>query len=364
MSKVCVVSCQFPPDVGGLGASVYRITRALSDQFDIDIIATTSSKNPNCLKTVGAASVHYVSEGRNYLETINNLSIAVARLDIDRRYDLFHGFYLPVAKAIIPVARGRPIIGSVRGNDVVQWLAEQQKRAVVKEVVRRCDAITTVATDLGEFLDSVTKVRNKLRLIFNAARPKNLSWIAHDDQIGVVGSVANFRRKKGTLDLIRAFSLVPKEWRRQLLLVGGFDEDPEEGKKATLLSNELGIADQVHVTGQMNSNSAVERAMLRMRVFAMASHHDGHSNAVMEAASLGLPMVATNVGAIRELVVDEKHALVVEPRNSLALSRAIARMLADIDLAKSLGREFQRLAMEYGEDYEKEEWTKLYGEFI
>jgi glycosyltransferase involved in cell wall biosynthesis len=76
-------------------------------------------------------------------------------------------------------------------------------------------------------------------------------------------------------------------------------------------------------------------------VFVLPSHSEGSPNVLLEAMSMGVPVVATSVGGIPELVTDES-ALLVEKRDVSALAAAISRVLEDRQLHESLkcaGRE-------------------------
>src|SRR5262249_37268532 len=64
-------------------------------------------------------------------------------------------------------------------------------------------------------------------------------------------------------------------------------------------------------------------------VFCLASHQEGLPVAVMEAMALGLPIVATDVGGVSELVADHVHGLLVPPSQPDQLAAALIEMLTD-----------------------------------
>jgi len=77
-------------------------------------------------------------------------------------------------------------------------------------------------------------------------------------------------------------------------------------------------------------------------VFVLPSHSEGSPNVLLEAMSMGLPVVATSVGGIPELVTHERNALLVEKRDVSALAAALSRVLESRQLHESLkwaGRE-------------------------
>lgn len=73
-------------------------------------------------------------------------------------------------------------------------------------------------------------------------------------------------------------------------------------------------------------------------VFIMPSHYEGTPIALLEAATLARPIIATRVGGIGELVEHEKEALLVEAANPEAIAQFILRLTRDPELARQLGR--------------------------
>jgi glycosyltransferase involved in cell wall biosynthesis len=72
-------------------------------------------------------------------------------------------------------------------------------------------------------------------------------------------------------------------------------------------------------------------------LFVLSSHSEGLSRSVLEAMAAGLPVVATDVGGMRELVVPDDTGLLVPPEDSEALSRALERLLGDPGLRARMG---------------------------
>ena len=76
--------------------------------------------------------------------------------------------------------------------------------------------------------------------------------------------------------------------------------------------------------------------LARMRVYVQSSGAEGLPNALLEAANLGVPLVATAVGGMREVLANGRSALVVPHGEPAAMARAIARVLEDDELARRL----------------------------
>ena len=72
-------------------------------------------------------------------------------------------------------------------------------------------------------------------------------------------------------------------------------------------------------------------------MFVLASHYEGLPVAIMEATSMGLPIVTTAVGEIPNFLTDGEDALLVAPGDPEALAGAIGRLAADEELRRRLG---------------------------
>lgn len=143
-------------------------------------------------------------------------------------------------------------------------------------------------------------------------------------------NVANLASCKGHLDLLGGFSaLVPSNGCR-LVLVGG-----DRGSQAEIeaLAVELGISNRVLLLGSRND---VPELLSAMDGFVMSSHSEGFPNAILEAMSAGLPIVATEVGGNAEALHDGRAGILVPAREPVALGRAMQEIMDSPQLRASL----------------------------
>jgi glycosyltransferase involved in cell wall biosynthesis len=152
-------------------------------------------------------------------------------------------------------------------------------------------------------------------------------------------SVARCVPKKGLDTLVEALARLPAEpaW-RHLHVGGGPLREGLVGRVAGLGLGErstwLGSRPQLAVVQALRGGDLF---CLPARI-AADGDRDGLPNVLMEAMAVGLPVVATRVGAIPELVEDGRNGLLVTPDDAAALAGALARLLADPELRARLGR--------------------------
>ncbi len=117
------------------------------------------------------------------------------------------------------------------------------------------------------------------------------------------------------------------------------------------LCHDLGLEDMVSFPGLVGHDAFPD--MLRVHDIFVApcvvgpnGERDGIPNTLIEAMSFGLPVVASEVAALPELVRHEKTGLLVPQRDEKALAKALFRLVENPDLARELGRNGERLAFE------------------
>ena len=148
----------------------------------------------------------------------------------------------------------------------------------------------------------------------------------------VVGCVAVLRRAKGHADLVRAIApLCRANPRLQLVIIG--DGEPVTGELKQL-RRALGIEAQVHLPGYRFGACAL---MPAFDVFALASHKEAAGTVLLEAALAGVPIVATRVGGIPEMVEEGRNALLVRAHDITALRSALQRLCEDAPLREAMG---------------------------
>jgi len=146
----------------------------------------------------------------------------------------------------------------------------------------------------------------------------------------LVVAVGRLIEQKDHATLLRAFARVHGELPdARLAILGG---GPLEGETRAL-ADELGLAGAVALPGRTEIRDWLERA----DVFAHSSRWEGFGIVLLEAMLAGLPVVATRVSAVPEVVAEGETGLLVEPGDDAALGRALALLVAEPPRARSLG---------------------------
>jgi glycosyltransferase involved in cell wall biosynthesis len=163
-----------------------------------------------------------------------------------------------------------------------------------------------------------------------------------------VGMIA---RRKGILDLMRAFARIAEKEPKTVLALAGREEEPYAGKVKALVKK-LRLENTVKFLGPV-PNEGVVHLMRACDLFVHASRGgEGIPRAVLEAMACGRPVVATKVGGVREAVRDGETGYTVEVGDIDGFAEAALRLLRDEKLRRRLGRN-ARLVVEEEFNYEK-----------
>lgn len=148
----------------------------------------------------------------------------------------------------------------------------------------------------------------------------------------VIGAVGRLSSEKGFDLLVRAVDrLIASGHDVSLAIVGEGHERP----RLEALIGTLGRGERVRLLGYQDNTVPLYEAF---DVYALSSHREGLPNVVLEAMSMGLPVVATRIAGVPNLVRDGREGLLVEPGAIDDLTRALGSLMDDPALREGLGQ--------------------------
>jgi glycosyltransferase involved in cell wall biosynthesis len=185
------------------------------------------------------------------------------------------------------------------------------------------------------------------------------SELGIDEGTTLVGIVARLQPVKGHRFFVEAAAEVLRtRTDAHFVLVGDGPLRTDIKRQAI----ELGIYDRVHLLGD---RADVSQLVGAFDLLVLASLHEGLPNAVMEAMSAGVPVVATSAGGTKELIIDGETGYLAAPANSKALADRIVRALDDdthrVEIVSAARR---RITSKFGIDRMVESVEALYDEIL
>lgn len=171
--------------------------------------------------------------------------------------------------------------------------------------------------------------RRKLSLIPNGVpntMNTNLTLIPKTKIEPVIGSVANFRTEKDHITLLHAFKILcTKGIVSQLWLVGDGPTKPGIEK----LAEELSVESKVRFIGTVDNPDEFYR---QFDIFVLSTHYEGQGLVILEAMRFGLPIVATRISGIPEVITDGVNGLLVDHQDPQDLAEAIQKIITNKSL--------------------------------
>lgn len=153
----------------------------------------------------------------------------------------------------------------------------------------------------------------------------------------VICSVANLSRNKGLDFLIRALALLHKlPW--ECCIVG----DGPDRVRLEKLVNSLSLQGRIIFAGTLPREQVFE-LLAHSRMMVLPSLYEGFPYSLLEAMSLGVPIITTRVLGLPEIIPEGKNGILVNPHDVTGLADAIRVLLIDNLLATSMGIEGRRL---------------------
>ncbi len=270
------------------------------------------------------------------------------RLVVEGRFDVVH-FHLPYASGL-----GRIVVATIPRNRRPATMTTEHSlwnkmaiplRALNRATIRRDGAVIAVSQATQEALPRSVRAQSHVVVHgVDLARAEELledrgrireqvrSELGIEDPDLVILTVANLRAEKGYDVLLDTTRLLADHGvAASVVSVGAGPLDTELRAK----HQELHLGERFLFLG---ARGDVSRLLVGADIFVLASHHEGMPVVLMEATSVGLPIVATAVGGIPQVITDGRNGLLVPPGRPTALAEALERLVDDAELRQRLGR--------------------------
>ena len=226
---------------------------------------------------------------------------------------------------------GNPLVHRLRQrsfNPIRRWWQVHRLRQLYRHA-DACIAVSRgIADDLSQGLgvppERVHTLPNPTvtaTLGERAREPAAHPWLTGDTGIPVVLAAGGLRAQKDFPTLLRAFAEVRRSRACRLIILGR----GRQQQRLLRLAARLGVGEDFDLPGWVSNPHAW---MARAAVFVLSSRWEGSPNALVEAAALGVPLVATDcISGPREILQGGRYGELVPVGHSTAMADAIARML-------------------------------------
>jgi len=363
------------PTYGGSGVVASELALSLAERGHA-VHLFSHRVPPRLAASPGPVEVH-VSQGLPYPlfeSTPHDLAITSAVLTqhqatgidvLHAHYALPHALSAIVARSAAATDATRPaprVVTTLHGTDITIVGSDPSYAPLTQYLISASDAATAVSESLAKdterhfctktttscSIDVIPNFVDVERFHPGAGRRRTPGGPAE------AVHVSNFRAVKRVPWLVEAFAKAARGTSSRLTLIGdGPDRAPSER-----LARELGIEANVRFLGMRDS---LPELLAPADVFLLTSREESFGLSALEAMACGVPVVATSVGGVPEVVEPEQNGLLAPADDQDAYAELLHELLVDRERATAMGERARRFAVEsYSRDRVVSQYERLY----
>ena len=276
------------------------------------------------------------------------LALAVKMLEVAEAagLDLLHVHYAIPHSVSALLARSMaaprrlPFITTLHGTDITLVGSNRSYLPITKFSIEQSDGVTAISNYLKQRTLAEFDVQNPIEVIPNFVncdlyfrspnQEERAQWAPDGEPI--LMHLSNFRPVKRITDVVEIFALVRGKIPAKLVLIG---DGPERGSAEWLVRKKHLTAD-VHFLGKQDR---VQEKLGLADLFLLPSDLESFGLAALEAMACEVPVIATNVGGLPEVVEHGVDGFLVEPRDVAAAAKCALYVLTQPDRGREMGKQ-------------------------
>ena len=352
----------FPPKrLGGTEIATYNIAKYLSKKYKVHVFTTLDKGLPN-ESFVEGFYVHRVHWPNIRFFGGLLFFFNLARFLKKIKPDIIHSQNIEFGKHLFLLNKflRKAYVIWARGSDV-NFLYMDKYDWILKKTLKNADAVISLTDDMKKKIREVCDreifvIPNGIDLnLFEGLSKKELrKKFGFNESEKIILYVGTLRPVKGITHLIEAVNIVSEKNKRLLLIGHG-----EERKHLENLVKKLKIENIVTFVGVVPNKKVIEY-MVASDVFVLPSLSEGFPNVILEAMASGLPIVASNVGGLPEIIKNVENGFLVDPKNPEQIAEKILIILNDEKLRKTISRNNKEEAKKYSWEKVIDRLEKIY----
>jgi len=265
---------------------------------------------------------------------------------IHAHYAMPHATSAYLAKQIMR-PQGIKTVTTLHGTDITLVGADASFQKVIKFAIEESDGVTAVSRYLKQRTIEEFGIQREIRVIHNfidPARPAISRKLCSRETFAPNGEkllvhASNFRPVKRGEDVVRVFARVQELIPARLVMIG----DGPELRKTQQLANDLNLSDKVHYLGEQDQ---LEPLLSCADLFLLPSEQESFGLTALEAMNCGVPVIATRIGGLPELVVHGETGYLFPIGETEEMAAAAAGLLRDDEQHRRFGAQARARAVQ------------------
>ncbi|MCL1893839.1 MAG: N-acetyl-alpha-D-glucosaminyl L-malate synthase BshA [Holophagaceae bacterium] len=354
---------------GGSGVVATEVGKAMAARgHEVHILSP--SLPPRLIGFEDHVTFHEVSANPYPLFETDLFSIALASMMADvadrHQLDIIHAHYaIPHASAALLARMALDnkikVVTTLHGTDITAVGTHPSYLPMVKLAIRDSDAVTVVSEYLKHETINKFNVSRHIDVVYNFVLQTDVEenitdcrpWLSPDSS-PVITHISNFRPVKRVMDVIKIFEAVHKDYPCKLVMVG----DGPDRMEAENYVREKKIDGDVRFTGKQLD---IASALACSDVFLLPSYTESFGLAALEAMSHGVPVVASRVGGIPEVVRDGLDGYLAEIGDIEQMAKYVSLLITNPHLKAEMGnRAKERATNTFAENPIVDQYLAIY----
>jgi L-malate glycosyltransferase len=342
------------PTYGGSGIVATELGKELADRgHEIHFITYALPMRLNAL----SANIQYhevvVTNYPLFDHPPYTLALATKMAEIAEMHnlDLIHCHYaIPhsvsafLAKSML-LPRRLPVVTTLHGTDITLVGSDRSYLPITRFSIDQSDGVTAVSKYLKDSTIHIIGAKNDIEVIYNFVNCEKYRRSENQELRGrfapkgesILIHVSNFRAVKRPVEVVHIFARVQEKLPAVILMVG----DGPERSNAEWAARQAGIERNVHFLGKQDN---IEEWIGISDLLLLPSENESFGLVALEAMASEVPVVASRVGGLPEVVADGIAGYLVDPQNINKMVECSLAVLTDPSVRKEMGRRAREIA--------------------
>lgn len=346
--KLMVVAPYFYPKIGGMENYAWTIAKGLKEKYGWEVFAVTSNHEENKYKedVIQGIKIYRLPILFKFSNTpINPMwYFSMKKIIAKEKPDAINAHSpVPFMADIAGAASDNiPFVltyhaGSMKKNKgLIDMAISAYESTFLKSLFERSDKIVCytqefIDTNLKQFKPKIERITPGVDIaLFNPAK----TYVKN--KVLFVGRIEKTSEWKGIKYLLDAMALIIKQNDKAILELVGSGDAVNDFKT---YAKQLKIDKQVKFVGPLKGKKLADAYKnTSVLVLPSTSNAESFGMVIIEAMASGIPVIGSDIGGIPQVIDHKINGLLVEPKNSKSLAKAILTLLEDIPYSKTLGK--------------------------
>ena len=341
-----------PPPTGGMETVMEHIIFMKFHNIEIIPFNVTKNKFTKSFVLFNAANFIYRCLKLFWILLIRNPSIVHIHTG-SRKSFWQNAIYFKISKLM-----NKKIVLHIHGGAFRHFYEEQREIGgkFIKKIIESADSVIVLSNSWKHVINNIS-ITKSLEIVQNPINVKEITKYKKtrkDNQLTIL-FVGRVVKEKGIYELLDAFMKI-KQPTLKLIIMGNYDQSDK-------ILLEYKENKSIEFLGEVRDKNLKYQIYANSDIFVLPSHIEAMPMTILEAMASGLPIIATNVGAIPEIIKNNYNGIIIHPNNVKELVNAIKKLVAMNDLRNDVSKNNKADIKEYDENKFKIKmeriWSKL-----